>query len=329
MKFISVILPVYNSDQYLKDSIESILNQTYKNFEFIIINDGSTDNSLKIIKEYAQSDNRIKVVSRENKGLVYSLNEGISLAKGEYIARMDSDDISMPQRLEKQLQYMIKNKDVDVLASKVKVFGDEDKSTQAYILDKYCIDIYEKTIEYNILKENIICHPSVIMKHSYLNKIGGYREKYYCAEDYDLWLRSIKSNFRIRKIDEALVNYRIHKESKVRVENKNYGTLKDMINIKLDYIEERLCSKDIKYLIWGASNGGNITKDIVEKRFQNSKFIGFVDKFKEGEFIYKPNELKDIDFNYAFIATQPGKFEAESILNELGYSAINDYLWTI
>ncbi len=96
-------MPVYNAEKYLRESIESILNQTYKNFEFIIINDGSTDYSLKIINEYYKKDCRIKIISRENKGLVYSLNEGISIAKGEYIARMDGDDVCNLDRLENKL----------------------------------------------------------------------------------------------------------------------------------------------------------------------------------------------------------------------------------
>lgn len=92
---ISVVISVYNGEKYLSEAIESVLNQTYKDFEFIIINDGSTDNSLEIIKKYQNQDERIVLISRENKGLVSSLNEGIEKAKGKYIARMDADDICL------------------------------------------------------------------------------------------------------------------------------------------------------------------------------------------------------------------------------------------
>ena len=91
---VSIVMPVYNGDKYLVESLESILHQTYRNFELIIINDGSTDNSMAIIESYAKTDENIIIISRENKGLVASLNEGIILAKGDYIARMDADDIS-------------------------------------------------------------------------------------------------------------------------------------------------------------------------------------------------------------------------------------------
>ena len=103
---VSVILPVYNAQKYLEEAIESIINQTYTNFEFIIIDDGSGDNSLNIINKYQKQDSRILVITRENKGLVYTLNEGINQAKGKYIARMDADDISLSNRFEKQIELL-------------------------------------------------------------------------------------------------------------------------------------------------------------------------------------------------------------------------------
>jgi len=112
-KFISVIMPVYNCELFLHDSIGSILKQSYRNYEFIIINDGSEDSSLEIIKSYSSRDNRIKVINQRNKGLIESLNLGVSISKGEYIARMDADDISLVNRFEMQLTHMINN-NIDV-----------------------------------------------------------------------------------------------------------------------------------------------------------------------------------------------------------------------
>ena len=106
-------MPVYNGELYLAQAIDSILNQTYKNFEFIILNDGSNDNSLNIINDYQKEDDRIVLISRENKGLVYSLNEGIEKSKGKYIARMDADDICLPMRFEKQIELM-ENENLDI-----------------------------------------------------------------------------------------------------------------------------------------------------------------------------------------------------------------------
>ena len=107
---VSILMPVYNSEKYLREAIKSILNQTFTNFELIIINDGSTDNSLKIIKSF--KDNRIKIIKNKgNLGLIKTLNKGIDLAQGKYIARMDADDIAMPKRLEKQIAFFNENPD--------------------------------------------------------------------------------------------------------------------------------------------------------------------------------------------------------------------------
>ncbi|MEQ4894891.1 glycosyltransferase family A protein, partial [Escherichia coli] len=110
-ELITVIMPVYNAEKYIYESIKSILVQSYSNFEFIIINDGSKDSSGKIIENFLD-DTRIRYINRENKGLVFTLNEAISLSRGNYIARMDADDISHPLRLEKQLNFLLENPDI-------------------------------------------------------------------------------------------------------------------------------------------------------------------------------------------------------------------------
>ena len=107
---ISVVMPVYNAESYLEEAIESVVSQTFKDFEFIIIDDGSSDNSLEIIKKFSKNDNRIFYISRENKGIIHSLNEGLNKSSGLYIARMDADDVSYPKRLEIQYNFMVENK---------------------------------------------------------------------------------------------------------------------------------------------------------------------------------------------------------------------------
>ncbi|HAS7841575.1 TPA: glycosyltransferase family 2 protein, partial [Vibrio cholerae] len=125
---ISVVMSVYNGEKYLGEAIDSILKQTFSDFEFIIINDGSTDKTLEIIKSYMKKDDRIVLVSRENKGLIVSLNEGLDLAKGQYIARMDADDISIKSRFEKQIEFLDSNPDIGVCGTWVEVFGENIKS---------------------------------------------------------------------------------------------------------------------------------------------------------------------------------------------------------
>lgn len=195
-------MSVYNGEKYLAEAIESILNQTYKNFELIIINDGSKDNSVEIIKNYMKQDNRIVLIDRENKGLPYSLNEGISVAKGEYIARMDADDISLPTRFEKQVDYMQKN-ELDVCGSYIKLFGDNRK--EQVIKNP----ITNEDIRFSLLFFSCLAHPTVVFKKEVFDKVK-YNVDYKVAQDYQLWCDIANANFKIGNIPEVLLNYREH-----------------------------------------------------------------------------------------------------------------------
>jgi glycosyltransferase involved in cell wall biosynthesis len=176
-------MSVYNAELYLKEAIESILNQTYKEFEFIIINDGSTDNSLAIIKDYSNHDSRIILINRENKGLIYSLNEGISKAKGKYIARMDADDISLPNRFEEQIKFLENNLDIGVVGSDAIVFHKDDKSIWTTYSDS-------NRTKAELLFSSPLIHPSVMMRKSIIDKYKlFYKKEYIHAEDLELWIR--------------------------------------------------------------------------------------------------------------------------------------------
>ncbi|MDK2932820.1 MAG: hypothetical protein PWP27_630 [Clostridiales bacterium] len=330
---VSVLMPVFNGEKYLKESIESILNQTYNNFEFIIINDGSTDNSLHIINEYAKKDNRIVVISRKNKGLVYSLNEGLAIAKGEYVARMDCDDVSMPERFGKQVQYMEQNREVSIIGTFIQTFGILDEQIKTKYERWFNFKFDTKNIEEIFLKRCVICHPSVMMRKKVLQDLNGYSYRYKCAEDYDLWLRAIKKGYKLAQLEEKLIKYRVHTESKSYKDNQDYSAIKDVINIKLDYVQNMIGNKNMNYIIWGAGNGGAIAENILKYRIPNSKLVGYIDKYKKGILnnisIYKPDEIKKINFDYVFIATVPGREEAEEYLNKLGLISIKNYIHLI
>lgn len=328
---ISVIMPVYNAEKYLKQSIESILNQTYKDFEFIIINDGSTDDSLNIIYEYAKKDNKIKVITRENKGLVYSLNEGISYSKGEYIARMDADDISLNERLEKQINFFEKNQQIDILGSMAELIGDNELLEKESINYKWInVELDAKDdLEKVFLECCAIPHPSVMMKKKFLIKIGGYLEQ--DTEDYNLWLRAIKSGYKIAKINEKLIQYRLHDNSKMRSDFLKIAK-SNMVN-RLEYIKStyNIFDNNFKYVIWGAGNGGIEAQFIIDKVLSKGNIQGFIDLYKDGKIneidILGPDNIKKIDFDYVFICTSPGKEFARKYLDELGYEYIKNYIF--
>lgn len=198
---LSVVMPVYNGERFLNKAIESILNQSFGEFEFIIINDGSTDNSQKIIESY--TDNRIKAIKKQNTGLIDTLNMGISASTGEWIARMDADDISYPTRFEEQLKFI--QDDIAVIGSQACLIDEFDNICGETRFDCENDKIRKKLGQY---KSNII-HPSVIINKSMINRVGGYDPKMHVAEDYDLWLR-ISRIGKIINVNKKLIGLRKH-----------------------------------------------------------------------------------------------------------------------
>ena len=210
---ISVILPVYNCEKYLSEAIESVLNQTFKDFELICINDGSTDNTSTILEYYSKLDSRVTVVSRPNKGLIYSLNEGIRLSKYDFIARMDADDICKETRLEQQLSFLIDNPDVGLLGTGYR-YIDECGS----VIGKRSPPKYKFTIYSSLIFGSPFCHPSVMFNRSVLGDELLYDNEYLHAEDYELWTRLVP-NYKVRNLNSELLDYRVLNTSISR-ENK-------------------------------------------------------------------------------------------------------------
>jgi len=194
---VTVLMPVFNGGKYLKKAIDSILNQTYKNFEFLIIDDGSTDNSIKIIKMY--KDPRLRLVrNKKNIGLIKTLNKGLSLAKGKYIARMDCDDVSLPKRLEEQIKFMDQNPDIGVCGTASKPIG---KKVKWY----YPTD--PDYLKCKLLFTCCISHPTVMFRKNVLEKVE--YSKYKHAEDYYLWV-TLSNKTKLVTLPEVLLKYRQH-----------------------------------------------------------------------------------------------------------------------
>lgn len=183
-KKVSIVMGVYNESKLIEGAIDSILNQTYNSFEFIIVDDGSTDQTQEIIQSY--SDDRIKYIKNsKNRGLAYSLNKGIKHSEGEYIARMDADERCSPNRLQEQVEHLEQNKSTKVVASWYTVVDAEGQK----IVDKKISEKKVFSLE-KLLKEGAeIAHGSVMMRKDSVKEIGGYREEFDLAQDYDLWLR--------------------------------------------------------------------------------------------------------------------------------------------
>jgi len=201
---VSIILSTYNGSKYITDSIKSVLNQTYKNFEFIIINDFSNDSVEDIILNFQKKDNRIIYIkNKKNLKLTKSLNKWLKVAKWKYIARIDDDDIWFPEKLEKQVNFIEKNKDYWLCWTSTIIINNYWKEIQ-----KVKMRENNEEIKNNILKSNQFTHSSIIIRKSILDKVWWfYNEKYNWAEDYELWLRIWKIS-KFYNIPDFLVKYR-------------------------------------------------------------------------------------------------------------------------
>ncbi|MGV4793001.1 glycosyltransferase [Rhizobium sp. F40D2] len=219
---ISVVLPVYNGEAFLREAVESILEQTFTDFELIIINDGSTDGSGPLSRELATLDRRIVLVERPNDGLVSALNEGISRARSNLIARMDADDVAMPERLELQYARMQAEPQLGVLGSFTRLM---DKTGSIIRLSDYPVTELEAA---RFLERGCpIAHPTAMMRREVVLAAGGYRKAFSHCEDYDLWLRVNELGYGIANLPKPLLNYRMHggNVSAVHREAQELGTL--------------------------------------------------------------------------------------------------------
>lgn len=218
---ISVIIPIYNAEHHLYQAIKSVLDQSFEDFEILAINDGSTDTSLNIL--YSFKDKRLKIINNSNnRGIIYSLNRGIELAKGKYIARMDADDIAKPDRFGLQVDFLENNPNVALVGGCAELI-DQD----GHIFDGLTVPLSHDEIFQNIFSSNCFIHPSVMLHTSSVRDLGGYNSTAIHAEDYDLWLRIIKK-YQVSNLKDSLIQYRIHpsqvSQKKIKQQRKSADT---------------------------------------------------------------------------------------------------------
>lgn len=219
---ISVLMPNYNGMPYLKEAVESVLKQTCKNFEFIIINDASTDGSWKYLKSL--KDKRIRLLkNNKNSGLAASLNTALKVTKGDYVARMDADDISLPKRFETQLKFLESHSDVGLCGTWAEKISEKGKK----------VGVIKYPTSYKIIKKvlpyyNPVIHPSWLAKKEVYQRLQGYGVDYNGAEDYEFLLRA-RNLFRIANLPKILLKYRVSSTSQSKVMLK----IIDRLDLKL------------------------------------------------------------------------------------------------
>lgn len=241
---VSVLMPVYNCEKYVAEAVDSILCQAFRDLEFIIIDDCSTDSTGTIIR--SQSDSRIRYYRNErNLGISRSLNEGLALAKGMYIARMDADDISLPGRIAAQVKYLSEHPEVGVLGSAVQRIDEQGRR----------LSIVESPHEHAVLRWLLcfltpIAHPTVMMRKEIVTQVGGYDSSYQTAEDYDLW-RRVSSITRLSNLHSVQVLLRTHEgnASKKQVAQQSDNCVKVSVHMMEEILGAEV-SADAVRCIW-------------------------------------------------------------------------------
>ena len=254
---VSVVMPVYNAERFLREAINSILGQTYTDFEFIIVEDVSTDRTAEIIESY--SDARILYIkNKKNIGMPASLNKGIALAHGEYIARMDADDVSIPERIEKQFLFMESHPEVGVTSSNAIIIdGKGNFISEMYVPQSHILILWTFCFSCSII------HPAVMANRQLFRQAGGYRDlandKAECfPEDYDLWVRLSKQT-QFYNFSEPLLKYRMH--GKNNSATNMQALLRNSSKICRSYLQSVLGKEIPQTLVdtqWGVANSPSL-----------------------------------------------------------------------
>jgi len=277
-------MSVYNGEKYLNQAIESILNQTFTDFEFIIIDDSSSDKTPEILQRY--KDPRIIIVrNNTNLGLTKSLNIGLNLAKGEYIARMDADDISYPERLEKQVKFLEKNENIGVLGTSRELIDDAN-TTIGQVLSISDVNIIKWS---SLFGFHEIAHPTAMIRKNLMDRVAGYNPKYSYAQDAELWSR-LSEITTFSNLPDILLKYRMNTR---QISQKNADDQK--------------------------SNNLNILRNILEKYSNKSIDINILKKFTNFQDICTEKDLRGV---YEILQDIHLKFFLENNLNINEYCRI-------
>ena len=293
---VSIILPSYNYENYIGKTIDSVLNQSYPNWELIIIDDGSMDNSLDVIKRY--KDKRIHLFTQKNKGVSSTLNRGIRNSSGKYICFLDADDKYHPDKLDAQVEYM--NSGFDIVTTQVQVIDDKDEESPIEHF-KMTWNLYDKKEIFgedrvaNFLYKNYFCKSSLMIRKELFNKYGYFDPRLITAYDLDLWLRMIPSA-KITRVDKILTYYRWHDKNETAVNNSRIRT--ELLLILDNFIKNIDTSTDDKLLKKYLESINKCIKDNnLYKGFITLQLIKNTYKLEDNYDLFEIKNAQDIIYN--------------------------------
>jgi glycosyltransferase involved in cell wall biosynthesis len=256
-------MPCHNVAATIDETRQSLVEQTHSNFEIVAVDDGSTDNSLELLQAWAQRDKRVRVLARPHAGIIEALNNGLQSCQGDYIARMDADDLAHPQRLEKQAAFLDSHPDVAVASCLIEGFPkDELREGYRIYIDWLNSLVSHEDIMRELFVESPLAHPSAMLRRDVFLEAGGYQEHGW-PEDYDLWLHLAQSGQRFAKVPEVLLSWRDHPNRLTRTDSRY--SVSNFLRAKAFYLMKGpLQSKDALF-IWGAGMmGKRLSKHLLD-----------------------------------------------------------------
>lgn len=259
---VSVLMPCYNVDSTVAETLQSLCGQTHPDFEILAVDDGSSDNTLAILQSHAQRDSRIKVLALPHQGIIPAMNAGLQACRGEYVARMDADDIALPERLSKQATYLDQHKEVTLVSSLVRGFPADSLQEGFRIYIDWLNSLRtDEDMHREIFIESPLAHPSVMYRREFVMGLGGYQEKGW-AEDYDLWLRMTLAGAHFAKLPEVLLEWREHPHRLTRTDSRY--SLENFLRAKAHYLMQGPLKDRDAVIIWGAGmNGRRLSKHLL------------------------------------------------------------------
>ena len=269
---ITVLMPVYNAAATLEAAVESLQAQTLKDFEIVAVDDGSTDGSRSILLAHQQSDSRLRPAFEPHRGLVPALNRGLELSQGHLIARMDADDLSHPQRLEKQVRLLEDHPKISVVGSLVKSFP-KMKVREGFRVYEDWLNhlVSHNDIVREIFIESPIVHPSAMVRRHELLELGAYQDRGW-AEDYDLWLRYFAAGRRFAKVPEVLLSWREHPTRLTRADSRY--SVENFLRAKAFYLARGPLQEHDAVIVWGAGKTGRrLSKHLIREGCSLACFV--------------------------------------------------------
>ncbi len=329
---VSVVIPFRNAEDTLAACLDSLQAQTLRDFEALLIDDGSEDTSAALVRERSRRDSRLRLLSPGRIGLVAALNLGIAESRADLIARMDADDIMSPERFELQWHFLLGRPDIAVAGCQVELFPDDfvrDGYREYIRWQNSCVD--HEDIAGNMYVESTLAHPSVMMRRSAIDVVGGYRDGLF-PEDYELWLRLHHAGFRMAKVPKVLLSWRERPDRTSRKDERYSKAAFDRLRARYLAMDPRLCSGR-PIVVWGGGRSTRLrVKHLLAHGITAEAWVD-VDPGRIGMTIWGMPvhpitwlDRRDRPFVLAYVANHGARDKISRALEQWGYLRGRDYL---